>query len=298
MKVAVLGAGTMGSGIAQLVAMHGIDASMYDLEPAVLTKALVSIDKSLARFTVKGVLSSEQAETARQRIQPTSDLAAAVDSTAIIVEAVPEDLALKRRVFADAVVHGPADALLATNTSQLSITAIGADLGDNAARLIGTHFFNPPVLMRLVEVVRGDATSDRTVARARAFAESLDKDVVVIEKDSPGFITTRVSAIVRLECLRMLEEGVASAEDIDKACRLGLNFPMGPIELGDFNGLDTYLKALESLEVAHGSRFRPTSSLREMVAAGRLGRKTGHGFYKYDGSGRRVDVGIDGDGNQ
>jgi 3-hydroxybutyryl-CoA dehydrogenase len=143
--------------------------------------------------------------------------------------------------------------------------------------------------MKLFELTRGQLTSEDTVERSKEFAISLDREIVVLQKDIPGFITTRVSAAVRLECLRILEEGVASAEDIDKACRLGLNFPMGPLELGDFNGLDTFLSATESLESAHGSRYHPPAVLRNMVMAGLHGRKTGEGFYKYDENGKRVE---------
>lgn len=289
MNVAVLGAGTMGSGIAQLAAMHGFEVSMFDLDAPALDRARRSIDHSLERFVAKDVLSAAAASAVGEAIHATTDLHDAVSSADIVVEAVPEDLDLKQQVFAQVIASAPATALLGTNTSQLSITAIGSELGSEASRLIGTHFFNPPVLMRLVEIVRGDHTSDATVMRAREFAEALEREVVVIEKDSPGFITTRVSAIVRLECLRILEEGVATAADIDKACRLGLNFPMGPIELGDFNGLDTYLKALESLEVAHGSRFTPTDGLREKVEAGHLGRKSQHGYYEYNDDGGRIE---------
>lgn len=293
MQIAVLGAGTMGSGISQLAAMNGFDVAMYDVAAPVLDKAIGAIEFSLSRFVAKDVLTADSAAAVIDGIRTTTELAQALEGADIVVEAVPEELALKQEVFSAAVELAPADALLATNTSQLSITAIGSGLGNDAARLVGTHFFNPPVLMSLVEIVRGDATSDRTVERAREFAEKLGREVVVIEKDSPGFITTRVSAIVRLECLRMLEDGVATAEDIDKACRLGLNYPMGPIELGDFNGLDTYLKALEALEEAHGERFRPTAGLRDIVAAGRLGRKSGRGYYEYDEKGRRIETATD-----
>ena len=180
----------------------------------------------------------------------------------------------------------PAGALLGTNTSQLSITSIATALGDDAGRLVGIHFFNPPVMMRLVEIISGLQTAPAEVERARALAARLGKEAVVCRKDSPGFFTSRVYAILRLECVRMLEEGVATAQDIDTALKLGFNFPMGPLELGDMNGLDTYLHALEGLTEAYGDRFRPTVGLRNMVAANRLGRKTGAGFYEYDGDGR------------
>jgi 3-hydroxybutyryl-CoA dehydrogenase len=156
---------------------------------------------------------------------------------------------------------------------------------------VGTHFFNPPALMPLVELVAGLDTSDATLEWAESFAIGLGKETVICRKDSPGFLTSRISAIVRLECLRMLEEELASPADIDKALKLGLNFPMGPLELGDFNGLDTYLHALEGLERSFGDRFRPTTMLKNLVAAGRLGRKTGQGIYRYDAAGKRIEEG-------
>jgi 3-hydroxybutyryl-CoA dehydrogenase len=199
-------------------------------------------------------------------------------------------------VLGEALASAPADALIGTNTSQLSITQIAAGLGDHAERLVGIHFFNPPVMMRLVEIIAGLETGPDVVDRAREFGERLGKEVVVCRKDSPGFITSRAYAILRLECMRMLEEGIASPEDIDKAMRLGFNFPMGPLELGDMNGLDTYLHAIEGLQRAYGDRFAPTVGLRNMVAAGHHGRKTGQGFYSYDEEGKRIDPAAAGEG--
>jgi 3-hydroxybutyryl-CoA dehydrogenase len=209
-------------------------------------------------------------------------LAEAAAGADLVIEAVVEVLAVKQSVLREAMAVARPGALYGTNTSQLSITAIASASPDAADRVVGLHFFNPVVLMRLVEVVRGLQTSDSTVAAAQQFAQALGKETVVCEKDSPGFLTSRISAIVRLECLRMLEEGVGTAEDIDRALRLGLNFPIGPLELGDRNGLDTFLLVLESLSQTLGERFRPTVGLRNLVAAGRLGCKTGHGIYDYD----------------
>jgi 3-hydroxybutyryl-CoA dehydrogenase len=197
-------------------------------------------------------------------------------------------LPVKQAILAEAAGVASPTALLATNTSQLSITAIGSALPDASDRVVGMHFFNPAVLMRLVEIVAGLETSDATIAAAKAFAESLGKQTVVCRKDSPGFLTSRIAAIVRLECMRMLEEGVGTAEDIDRALRLGLNFPIGPLELGDRNGHDTFLLVLESLADTLGERFRPTVGLRNLVAAGRLGRKSGRGIYRYDEHGAIV----------
>lgn len=289
MKVAVIGAGTMGSGIAQVCATAGHEVELHDAQPAQLDRAAASVRSSLDRFVAKGTLSSHESEAVAARIVPSTSLGDAVSDADVVIETVVEKLEVKHAVFREVAQAAPADALLGTNTSQLSITQIGSVLGDDATRLVGMHFFNPPVLMRLVEVVCGLQTVDETVEAAIAFGEGLGKDTVVCRKDSPGFLTSRISAIVRLECLRMLEEGMASPADIDKALKLGLNFPMGPLELGDFNGLDTYLYALDSLAIAHGDRFRPTVGLRNLVAAGRLGRKSGQGIYRYDEDGSRVE---------
>lgn len=286
-RVAVLGAGIMGAGIAQLAATHGHEVHLRDIADEVLDRARATIEHSLERLVRKDRLAEGDVAPTLARLTFTTDLRATVQAADVIVEAVPEVLSLKQEVLAEAVDLAPGHALIGTNTSQLSITSIGAALGDASERLVGTHFFNPPVLMRLCELVRGLRTSTETLERARAFADSLDRTVVVCEKDSPGFITSRAYAMLRLECLRMLEEGVASAEDIDTAMKLGFNLPMGPLELGDMNGLDTYLHAIEGLADAYGERFRPTVGLRNMVAAGQLGRKAGAGFYDYDEDGQR-----------
>jgi len=288
MKVAVVGAGIMGSGIAQLAAMAGHETSLTDVSDASLTRAGEIIEASLARLVKSGRLDSDRVEPTRERLSCTAEMEQALRGADVVVEAVTEVLEVKQEVFARAVAHAKPDAVLGTNTSQLSITAIGSLMGDHAARVVGMHFFNPPVMMRLVELVRGLQTDDVTVERACAFAEGLGKEVVVCQKDSPGFLTSRISAILRLEAMRMLEEGLATAADIDKAIKLAFNHPMGPLELGDFNGLDTYLHAVEGLTRAHGDRFRATVGLRNMVAAGHLGRKSGRGFYAYDHAGKQV----------
>ncbi|MEA2445413.1 MAG: 3-hydroxybutyryl-CoA dehydrogenase [Thermoleophilales bacterium] len=284
----MLGTGIMGSGIAQLAAMNGYDAVGRDLGEEQLGLAAAAVEKSLGRFVKAGRLSEDDAAAARGRLRFTTDLPEALDGADVVIEAVPEILALKQELLGQAIELAPPDALLGTNTSQLSITVIAAALGESAPRLVGVHFFNPPVMMRLVELICGALTAPAELDRAKRFAQSLDREVVVCRKDSPGFITSRAYAILRLECMRMVEEGVATPEDIDRALRLGFNFPMGPLELGDMNGLDTYLHALTSLAEAHGDRFRPTVGLRNMVAANRLGRKTGAGFYEYGPDGTRV----------
>jgi 3-hydroxybutyryl-CoA dehydrogenase len=290
MRVNVLGAGTMGSGIAQLASMNGHHVTCYDPSTASLDRGRRAVETSLARFVRAGKLTESESRSISEDVRFTDDLADAAGGAEVIVESVIEDLETKRTIIDRAAALADPGCLLGTNTSQLSITAIGAGLAqDRTPRLIGMHFFNPPVLMRLVELTRGQLTDDETTDRARAFAATMDREVVLLNKDMPGFITTRISGIVRLECLRILEEGVASAEDIDRACTLGLNLPMGPLALGDFNGLDTYLAAMDTLADSLGERFRPPQVLRNMVMAGFTGRKSGRGFYRYDEDGQRLD---------
>jgi 3-hydroxybutyryl-CoA dehydrogenase len=278
----------MGSGIAQLTAMSEHETVLVDLDEAQLERARATTGTSLQRFVKKESLTQEQSELVLGRLRTTTSLAEAVRDADVVVESVVEVLEVKQAVFREVAEHAPAAALLGTNTSQLSITAIASAVPDRADRVVGLHFFNPAVLMRLVEVVAGLQSSAAALEEAVAFGQGLGKETVVCRKDSPGFLTSRISALVRLECLRMLEEGVASAEDIDKALKVGFNWPMGPLELGDFNGLDTYLHILGSLEQTLGERFKPTVTLRNLVAAGRLGRKTGAGIYDYDEAGKRV----------
>jgi 3-hydroxybutyryl-CoA dehydrogenase len=288
MKVAVVGAGTMGSGIAQLCATAGHDTRLVDSSSEQLERAVRSVDTSLARFAKKGTLTADETAAATSRITTGSSVGDAVTDVDVVVETVVELIDVKQAVFREVVEAAPERALLGTNTSQLSITRIASAVPDAAGRVVGIHFFNPPVLMRLVEVVAGLQSTPESVQRAVEFGTGLGRETVVCQKDSPGFLTSRISAIVRLECLRMLEEGVATAADIDKALRLGFNWPMGPLELGDFNGLDTYLHVLHSLEAQLGERYKPTVTLTNLVAAGRLGRKTGQGIYRYDADGARV----------
>jgi 3-hydroxybutyryl-CoA dehydrogenase len=280
--VAVIGAGIMGSGIAQLASTAGYEVAIFDADREQLSRARAQTEASLRKLVSKGVLDEQASVQALERLRPTSSVTEAASGADVVIEAVVERLPVKQAIITEAAAVASSAALLATNTSQLSITAIASAVHAGSDRVVGMHFFNPAVLMRLVEIVAGLETSDPTIAAAKTFAESLGKETVVCRKDSPGFLTSRIAAIVRLECLRMLEEGIGTAEDIDRALRLGLNFPIGPLELGDRNGHDTFLLVLESMTEALGERFRPTVGLRNLVAAGRLGRKTGRGIYRYD----------------
>ncbi len=289
MNVAVLGGGIMGGGIAQISACAGHGVWVLDVTASQLDRTRATIEGSLARLARKETLTLAECQAALSRLRFTTELTDAVQKADTVVEAVPEDLSLKQEIVAEVADEAPAHCLLATNTSQLSITAIGGTLGEDAQRLVGMHFFNPPVIMRLVELIAGLETTAETLERAEAFAHSLGKETVVCLKDVPGFLTTRCSVILRLECMRMLEEGLASAEDIDKALRLGFNHPMGPLELGDLVGLDTFLDSADALAEVHGDRFRAPAVARNLVAAGRFGRKTLRGVYEYDDDGRRLD---------
>lgn len=279
--IAVLGAGTMGHGIAQIAGMAGYDTRLYDVAPDALGKAIQRIEANLAAGVERGKVTPEVRDATLGRIEAHPALEAAAEAATVIIEAAPEKLQLKRELLGQASEHATDSALLATNTSSLSITAIAEPL-TGPGRVIGMHFFNPVHIMALVEIVRGEATSDGSVARARALAERMGKTPIVV-RDSPGFASSRLGIALGLEAIRMVEEDVASPEDIDLAMTLGYRHPMGPLRLTDLVGLDVRLEIARYLREALGSeRFEPPRLLEEMVEAGKLGKKSGEGFYIWE----------------
>lgn len=278
-QVAVIGAGTMGNGIAQVCAQSSLQVRVCDLSAAVLERAQKSVAASLDRIVAKGKLTAEQRDATLGRIAWGASLEEAVANADVVIEAVPERMELKVDTFRKVDAAAPKTALLGSNTSSLSITEIAATLGD-PSRLVGMHFFNPVPVMDLLEVVRGVRTTDATVDRAVAFAKVIGKTSIVV-RDVPGFATSRLGVALGAEAIRMLESGVASAEDIDRAMELGYRHPMGPLKLTDLVGLDVRLAILDHLHKELGEQFRAPPLLRQMVRAGKLGKKSGEGFYKW-----------------
>lgn len=281
-RIAVIGAGTMGHGIAQIAAMSGIAVGLRDVDDRAVQRGLDMIKTSLGRFIKAQKTTQAQADATLARIHPTTDIATAVRGAQVVIEAVPELLDVKRDMFKQLDEVAAPETVLATNTSQLSITSIAAATR-RPDRVIGMHFFNPPQMMRLIEIICALDTSPATLQVIQDLSAKLGKETVVCRKDTVGFITSRAISALRMECLRIYEEGIASMEDIDKAMRLGFNHPMGPFELNDFNGLDTGYYAGLSLRDAYGERFNPPQSLVQRVRAGHFGRKTGRGWYDYTG---------------
>ena len=280
-KLAVIGAGLMGSGIAQVAATAGWDVVVRDIDAAALERGTAGIETSLAKFAEKGKLSADERDNALGRITTTTQLDAAADAD-IVVEAVFESLPVKHEVFAALDKICRDDALLATNTSAIPITRI-AGATQRPEAVVGTHFFSPVPLMRLCEIVRGHSTSDETLRRAQDFAEGLGKTCVVVNRDVAGFVTTRLVSALVMEAVKLYESGVASAEDIDTACRLGFGHPMGPLATIDLTGVDILRNASMNIYAETADpKFYPPELLSRMVDAGELGRKSGRGFFEYD----------------
>jgi 3-hydroxybutyryl-CoA dehydrogenase len=278
-QISILGTGTMGRGIAYLSAVAGYDTVLFDAEPSALESAQAAIQSLLRKGVEKGKIADGAAQEALARIQLIPELEPAASGADLIIEAVPESFDLKKELFAQADLFCGVDTILATNTSSMSITQLAGNV-ERRDRFAGMHFFNPPHLMKLIEIVAGERTSEETLQQVREVAEKMGKTPILV-RDSPGFATSRLGVAIGLEAIRMLEEGVASAEDIDRAMELGYNHPMGPLRLTDLVGLDVRLGIAEYLASTLGARFDPPQLLRDMVAAGKLGKKTGQGFYRW-----------------
>ncbi|MCT4476231.1 3-hydroxyacyl-CoA dehydrogenase family protein [Bacillus sp. CFBP9009] len=279
--IGVVGAGSMGSGIANLAAMNGFTVILCDIEDSYLENAIKRIGKFMDKSVARGKMTENQKQETLGRIQTTTRLEEMKDAD-VVIEAVLEDLNLKKEVFSalDQIVRE--GVILATNTSSMSITEIAAAT-QHPERVAGMHFFNPAQLMKLVEVVRGYQTSDETVEELKALSKQLTKEPVEVKKDTPGFIVNRIMIPQFIEAIKLLEEGVASAEDIDKAVTLGLNYPMGPFTLQDFAGVDIGYHVMEYFkEEFNDDHFAPPLLLKQLVRAGRHGKKTGAGFYDYE----------------
>ena len=279
-RVAVIGAGTMGHGIAYVAAVAGCDVRLSDVRPEVLPQALDKVEALLVSGVKRGNLAADEHAAVRKRVRTEPQIRAAVSDADIVIEAVVEDLAIKQRLFVDVERAAPQDALLASNTSSLSIADISSVMSQ-PARLVGMHFFNPVHIMKLVEVVTHGSGSRPAADRAVEFARQLGKDPIVV-RDSPGFASSRLGVVLGLEAMRMLEQDVASAEDIDKAMELGYNHPMGPLKLTDLVGLDVRLAIAEYLHKTLGKpQYEPPRILRDKVKKGELGKKSGKGFYTW-----------------
>lgn len=280
-RISVLGAGTMGHGIAQVAAQAGYDTTLYDLEERFVAAGLDRIAANLTKGVERGKVTAEQRDETLGRLGGTTDLAVAAEVD-LVIEAAPEKLELKRELFGRLDDLAAREAIFATNTSSLSIAAIAEGSG-RPEQVLGMHFFNPVHIMQLLEIVVHEGTDDAVLATARAVGERMGKTAIVV-RDFPGFATSRLGVVLGLEAIRMLEQGVASAADIDTAMELGYRHPMGPLKLTDLVGLDIRLGIAEYLHGQLGSEaFRPPEILRRMVAEGKLGKKSGEGFYDWSG---------------
>ena len=278
--VAVLGAGTMGHGIAQICAAAGCDVRLYDIDAEAVSAGVERVRVNLDKGIARGKVTEEQRDRALGRISTGTVIADAVSGVDIVIEAAPERMELKTKIFAEVDSAAPDHAILASNTSSLSIGEMAGAVSD-ASRFVGMHFFNPVHIMKLVEVVWGPETSDATRDASVAFAVRLGKEPIVV-RDAPGFASSRLGIVLGMEAIRMVEQGVASPEDIDKAMELGYRHAMGPLELTDLVGLDIRLGIAEYLHATlESDAFEPPALLRSMVAEGRLGKKSGRGFYDW-----------------
>lgn len=279
--VAVLGAGTMGHGIAQVCAMSGSAVRLYDLDESAVSAGLARIEKNLAKGVDKGKVTEALQSETLGRLTTHTSVASAVTGADLVVEAAPEKLEIKQSLFAEVAKHVDATAILGTNTSSLSVANIAASV-PHPERVIGLHFFNPVHIMKLLEIIVAKQTSDEVLASMQAYGERIGKQTITV-KDFPGFATSRLGLVIGLEAIRMVEQGVASAEDIDKAMTLGYGFPMGPLKLTDLVGLDVRLHIAEylSTHLEGADHFKPPQLLRDMVAEGKLGKKSGQGFYTW-----------------
>ncbi len=279
-RVTVIGAGTMGHGIAQVAAAAGYDVVLQDISSEALARGLVAIRRNLQKGVDKGKVTPELRDAALARLSTESDLAQAVEKADLVVEAVPESIELKRSILQQVDRAAPEHALLASNTSSLPVGRI-AEATRRPESVVGMHFFNPVHLMPLLEIVRAERTAERTVSLAQEIGTRLGKEPIVV-RDSPGFASSRLGLVLGLEAMRMLEQAVASAEDIDKAMTLGYRHPMGPLRLTDLVGLDVRLAIAKHLHrELESEAFRPPQILERMVAEGRLGKKSGRGFYEW-----------------
>ncbi|HZG72408.1 MAG TPA: 3-hydroxyacyl-CoA dehydrogenase [Chondromyces sp.] len=279
-RIAVIGSGTMGRGIAYTAALSGFNVTLQDISEEALMKAEQYIESLLERQNQKGFITREECDQARGNLYYASKLEEAAERADLVIEAVLELMELKIEIFQQLDKYAPAHAILATNTSTMSPTEIGAAT-KRPEKVISMHFFNPVHRMKLVEIIRGLDTSDETVAAIKAVSDKMGKETVEVN-EFPGFVTSRMNCLIGNEAMNMLMEGVASAEDIDKALKLGLNHPMGPLELADLVGLDSRLRNMEYLHRSLGEKYRPSPILVKYVKAGRLGKKSGRGFYDYN----------------
>jgi len=279
--IGVVGAGSMGTGIANLAAINGFNVILRDIEERFLDNAIQRMDQFMAKSVAKGKMTEEQKLETLGRIITTTNLEAMAEAD-VVIEAVIENMDLKKEVFSELDRIVPEGVILATNTSSMSITEIAAAT-KRPENVAGMHFFNPAQLMKLVEVVRGFKTSDETVEMLKALSKNLSKEPVEVKKDSPGFIVNRIMVPQFIEAIKLLEEGVASAEDIDKAVTLGLNYPMGPFTLQDFAGVDIGYHVMNYFkEEFNSDQYAPPMLLKQLMRAGRFGKKSGAGFYDYE----------------